>query len=40
MRYIQTQAEHHHRTDWRDEYKHLLDESGVEYDEQYAFETD
>ena len=38
--YIRNQAEHHHRTDWIDEYKHLLDEAGVEYDERYAFETD
>ena len=38
--YIRNQAEQHHRTDWREEYKHLLDEAGVEYDERYAFETD
>ena len=38
--YIRTQAEHHHRTDWRDEYKQILDEAGVEYDERWAFETD
>ena len=38
--YIRNQAEHHHRTNWRDEYKQLLDETGVEYDDRYAFETD
>ena len=40
VHYIKTQAEHHHRTDWKEEYKHLLDEAGIEYDENYAFETD
>ena len=40
VRYIRNQAAHHHRTDWRDEYKLLLDEAGVEYDERWAFETD
>jgi hypothetical protein len=40
VRYIRNQATHHNRTDWRDEYKHLLDEAGVEYDERWAFETD
>ena len=38
--YIRNQAEHHHRKNWRDEYKQLLDEAGVEYDERWAFETD
>lgn len=38
--YIRTQAVHHHRTDWRDEYQRLLDEAGVEYDERWAFEID
>ena len=38
--YIRTQAEHHHRTEWREEYQRLLDEAGIEYDERYAFETD
>ena len=38
--YIRTQAEHHHRTTWKDEYKQMLDENGVEYDERWAFETD
>ncbi|MBQ8958166.1 MAG: transposase [Bacteroidales bacterium] len=38
--YIRNQAEHHHRTEWREEYKRLLDDAGVEYDERYAFETD
>ena len=40
VHYIRNQAEHHHRTDWKDEYKHLLDEAGVEYDERWAFEMD
>ena len=40
VRYIRNQAAHHHRTDWRDEYKRLLDEAGIEYDERWAFETD
>ena len=38
--YIRNQAEHHHRTEWSEEYRHLLDEAGIAYDEQYAFETD
>ncbi len=40
INYIRTQAEHHHRTDWKNEFKRLLDESGMEYDERWAFETD
>ena len=38
--YIRNQAEHHHRTDWKDEYRSLLDEAGIEYDERWAFDTD
>ena len=38
--YIRSQAVHHHRTEWREEYQRLLDEAGIEYDERYAFETD
>lgn len=40
VHYICTQAEHHHRTEWREEYQQLLDEAGIEYDERWAFETD
>ena len=38
--YIRNQAKHHHRTEWREEYQRLLDETGIEYDEWYAFEVD
>lgn len=38
--YIRNQAEHHHRTEWREEYQRLLDEAGIEYDARYAFEVD
>ena len=37
--YIRTQAEHHHRMTWEDEYRQCLDDAGIEYDERYAFET-
>ena len=38
--YIRNQAEHHHRTTWKDEYKQMLNERGIEYNERFAFETD
>jgi len=35
-RYIATQAEHHHRTTFEDEYRTLLAEHGIEYDERFV----
>jgi len=35
-RYIATQAEHHHRTTFEDEYRALLAEHGIEYDERFV----
>ena len=34
-RYIENQAKHHHEEPVVDEYKRLLDENGIEYDERY-----
>ena len=35
MKYIQNQETHHRKMDFREEYKHLLQEHGIEFDEQY-----
>ena len=37
VKYIKTQAEHHRRRSFADEYRALLVASGVEFDERYAF---
>ena len=37
IRYIQNQAEHHRVKTFQEEYKKLLDEYGIEYDERYVF---
>lgn len=37
INYINTQAEHHHKTSFIDEYLDLLKEFNVEYDEKYIF---
>ncbi len=38
IRYIENQESHHHRDTFEDEYRRLLEEHGVEYDERYIFE--
>jgi putative transposase len=35
--YIKNQKEHHKKVSFMDEYKSLLDEYGIEYDEKYLF---
>ncbi len=35
--YIATQPEHHKKVSFRDEYKKILNDFGVEYDERYIF---
>ena len=37
IRYIENQAEHHNQKNMVDEYKGLLEEHGVEYDERHIF---
>ena len=37
IRYIENQAEHHKQKDVVEEYKELLEEHGVEYDERNVF---
>ncbi len=37
VEYIKNQAEHHRRRSFEDEYRALLEASGVAYDERYAF---
>ena len=34
-KYIRNQKKHHYKISFMDEYKRLLDENGVEYDEKY-----
>ncbi len=36
--YIENQKKHHTKSTFRDEYKSLLDEYGVEYDERYVWD--
>lgn len=36
-KYIEGQEEHHRKKTFLEEYKHILDESGIEYDERYIF---
>jgi len=36
-KYIENQEEHHRKKRFLEEYKHILDESGIEYDERYIF---
>ena len=36
--YIENQAKHHHEETVVDEYKRLLNENGIEYDERYIFD--
>ncbi|WP_417747175.1 IS200/IS605 family transposase [Rosistilla oblonga] len=38
--YIQTQAEHHRKLTFRDEYRALLERHGIEFDERYLFEEE
>lgn len=38
IRYIENQETHHHQDSFESEYRRLLDEHGVEYDERYIFE--
>jgi len=35
IEYIKRQEEHHRRTSFADEYRRLLDEAGIEFDERY-----
>ena len=35
--YIQQQETHHHKKTFREEYIHMLTESGIEFDERYIF---
>jgi len=37
-KYIADQAEHHHVTSFQDEYRRLMDESGIEFDERYVWD--
>ena len=37
IRYVMNQKEHHKRTTFREEYKKLLQEHKIEFDEQYLF---
>ena len=36
--YIRNQKDHHQSTSFQDEYRKLLDEFGIEYDEQYVWD--
>jgi len=36
-KYIENQEEHHRKKTFLEEYKHILDECGIEYDERYIF---
>ncbi len=36
-RYIETQEEHHKKRTFAEEYKKMLDDFGLEYDERYIF---
>jgi putative transposase len=38
VRYIETQKEHHQRTSFKNEFRHLLDQNHVEYDERYVWD--
>lgn len=35
--YVKNQKEHHKKIDYRDEYRHLLLEHGIKFDEKYLF---
>lgn len=35
IEYIKNQAEHHQRVSYLDEFRRLLEEAGIEYDEKY-----
>jgi hypothetical protein len=35
IEYIKNQEEHHHRVDYLDEYRALLHDAGIEFDEKY-----
>lgn len=37
LRYIKNQKEHHKRISFEDEYRSLLEEHGIEWDERYIF---
>jgi REP element-mobilizing transposase RayT len=38
IRYIQSQAEHHRKFDFKTEYRKFLEENGIEYDEEYVWD--
>ncbi len=38
IRYIETQAEHHQRRSFKDEYIEFLKKHGIDYDERYVWE--
>lgn len=38
LMYIDGQAVHHHRTNFQDEYRSLLTEHGIEFDERYVWD--
>jgi REP element-mobilizing transposase RayT len=39
INYIKNQKSHHKKTSLREEYMEMLQESGIEYDEKYLFDT-
>jgi len=39
IEYIKNQEEHHRRVDFLDEYRKLLREAGIEFDEKYLLES-
>ena len=40
VKYIRSQAEHHKKRTFREEYKLFLDAYGIQYDERYVFATE
>ena len=39
IEYIKNQEEHHRQVDFLDEYRKLLRDAGIEFDEKYLFES-
>lgn len=40
IRYVENQESHHHANSFESEYRNVLDDSGISYDEKYLFETE